>query len=240
LHGRYGEDGCIQGLLELLNIPYTGAGVLASALAMDKVIAKQLFQNAGLPTPPWIVIQRNQVEQAKKLGFPLVVKPRSEGSSVGLAVVHSEEELEAAVCKRTQDILVEKYIPGRELSVAVLGDGAKSRCLGTVEIKPSSGLYDYQSKYEKGDTKYLVPAPLPENIVQRIEEIAVAAHSLLGCCGATRADFRWDGQDEPMLLEVNTLPGMTGSSLLPKIAARAGLSYEDLVERITCEAAVKA
>lgn len=242
LHGRWGEDGCIQGLLETLGIPYAGSGVLASALAMDKVMSKRLFAAAGLPTAGWV--HPASEETALDLGLPLVLKPAAEGSSVGLTVVRDEETLRSTLASATQPLMAEGYVAGHELTVGVLGTGDEARALGTLEIRPVGGLYDYEAKYERDDTEYLVPAPFSEPVRERLAELAVAAHRLLGCSGATRVDFRWGDPErrisEPMLLEINTLPGMTSHSLLPKIAAHAGLSYEDLVEWMLGDAGLKA
>jgi D-alanine-D-alanine ligase len=240
LHGRYGEDGCIQGMLETLGIPYTGAGVLASALAMDKIVSKRLFDSAGIPTPPWCLATLADHRQALALGLPLVLKPRCEGSSVGLKIVRDQADLGVALAERAGPQLVERYIAGQEISVAVFGQGEAAQCLGTVEIRPVEGIYDYAAKYQRNDTQYLVPAPLDATVLSRLEALALAAHRLLECCGATRADFRYSGSGDPMLLELNTLPGLTDHSLLPKIAAHAGIGYDQLVERIARSAAVRA
>jgi D-alanine-D-alanine ligase len=241
LHGRFGEDGCIQGLLESIGLPYTGSGVLPSALAMDKVVAKQLFASAGLPTPDWCY----PIDGAGlgRLGYPLVIKPRAEGSSVGLHIVHSDDELQDVLARaHNADLMAERFVAGREISVGVLGAGVRSRALGTVEIRPVSGIYDYEAKYARDDTEYLAPAPVPDALTRKLEALAVQAHRLLGCSGATRVDFRWTGEadSDPLVLELNTLPGMTGHSLLPKIAAQAGMSYEELVEAILADARLKA
>ncbi len=239
LHGRFGEDGCIQGLLEALQIPYSGSGVLASAVAMDKLIAKRLLTGAELPTPPW----RSPADQAAalELGLPLVIKPRQEGSSVGLTVVSEPAALDAAIRKAggPAGCIAEKFISGRELSVAVFGQGEAARCLGTVEIRPADKLYDYDAKYNRSDTEYLVPAPVPAAVLERLSQLALQVHRLFGCCGATRTDFIWDGQGDPFVLELNTLPGMTSHSLLPKIAAHAELGYDELVEQILLDASLK-
>jgi len=236
LHGRFGEDGCIQGLLEYLRIPYTGSGVLASALAMDKVTAKRLFDGARVPTAPWRYPATR--ESVLELGLPSVIKPRGEGSSVGLSIVRTESEIASALERAAGfgGALAERFIKGRELSVAVLGDGAEARCLGSVEICPADGTYDYAAKYTREDTRYLVPAPVPEEIQREISERALAVHRLLECSGATRTDFLWDGAHGPVVLEINTIPGMTRHSLLPMIAAHAGLPYEELVETMLKDA----
>jgi D-alanine-D-alanine ligase len=239
LHGRWGEDGCIQGLLESLGIPYTGSGVLASGLAMDKVQAKRLFDGAGLPTAAWRFPATS--DTVRDLGLPLVVKPRAEGSTVGLSVIHDPSELETAIEKAggEKEAMAEQYVAGREIAVGVLGHGDAARCLGSVEIKPADGLYDYEAKYHRDDTEYLAPAPVPEAIQRRLAELTLAVHRLLGCGGATRTDFLWDEQDDPKVLELNTIPGMTSHSLLPMIAKLEGLTFEDLVETILLDAALK-
>ncbi len=232
LHGGQGEDGCLQGLLEILDIPYTGSGVLASAMAMDKVVSKRLFTVAGLPTPAWAYPAAASVVEP-----PLVIKPRTEGSSVGVQMVDDAETLAQLIAdNQGEGLIAEKYVPGRELSVAVFGHGSAARCLGTIEVRVAEGFYDYAAKYERDDTEYVVAPELPQQVAQRMCEHAVAAHRLLECGGATRIDFRWDGESEPTLLEVNTLPGLTSHSLVPKIAAHVGISYGELVERIVEEA----
>ncbi|MBW2732915.1 MAG: D-alanine--D-alanine ligase [Deltaproteobacteria bacterium] len=244
LHGRWGEDGCIQGLLEVQGIPYTGSGVRASANALDKVSTKRLLQAAGLPTPAWAFPAT--VEGGLALGFPLVLKPRSEGSSVGLHIVKDEAQLRTLLGGEdtASEALLEAYIPGRELTVGVMGSGEAAQVLGTLEIRAAGGLYDYGAKYEKDDTEYLVPAPLSEPQVLLLTRLALDVHRFLDCAGVTRVDFRWDrpesGATEPLVLELNTLPGMTAQSLLPKIAAHGGLSYGELVEQVVADGRLKA
>jgi D-alanine-D-alanine ligase len=240
LHGRYGEDGCVQGLLESMAIPYTGSGVLASALAMDKVQSKRLFQAEGLPTAEWRYPATR--EAVLSLGLPAVVKPRREGSSVGLTVVREEQQIERALEQAggPAQALAERYISGREIAVGVLGSRDGARCLGSVEIRPADGLYDYEAKYKRDDTQYLAPAPVPDGVQRRLAELALLVHRLIDCAGATRTDFIWDGLSEPRVLEINTIPGMTGHSLLPKIAALSGMDYDDLVEAMLEGAALRA
>lgn len=236
LHGRWGEDGCVQGLLECLGIPYTGSGVLASALGMSKVASKRIFHAAGLPTPAYQVIPAAEVAgfdvHQLALSLPCVVKPDGEGSSVGISIVRSADELGAALEAARSfpgDLLLEAYVEGREISVAVL----EGESLGVIEIQPARDFYDYTAKYDKASgTRYLFPAPLDEAVEARVLELGCAAHQALGCRGVTRADFILPAVGEPQLLEVNTLPGMTGTSLVPKIAAGRGLSFEDLCERL--------
>ncbi|PID39028.1 MAG: D-alanine--D-alanine ligase [Proteobacteria bacterium] len=241
LHGRWGEDGCVQGLLEAQGIPYTGSGVTASALAMDKVQSKRLFDAAGLATPPWSYPAT--VESCLDLGLPVILKPRAEGSSIGLGVVRDEAQLQRQLEAAAEPLLAETYVGGHELTVGVLGAGDEAVALGTLEIRPASGLYDYEAKYESDDTLYLTPAPFSEAVRARLMELALRAHRLLDCSGATRVDFRWDtperGVTQPMLLEVNTLPGMTSHSLLPKMAELEGMNYGDLVEWILGDAGLK-
>lgn len=233
LHGRYGEDGCIQGLLETMGIPYTGSDVLASALAMHKVKAKELFRLHNLPTPPYYVMHRDRDILAAHgdFGYPAVVKPVSEGSSVGVEIVADADELidacERAFCFDTA-LLVERFVSGMEVSVAVLED----RALGAVEIAPTSGFYDYGAKYTAGQTAYHIPPRLSPERYRGILAQAVMAHQALGCSGATRVDLMVSDTGNEYLLEVNTVPGMTRTSLLPKIAHSAGLDFEDLCEAI--------
>jgi D-alanine-D-alanine ligase len=240
LHGRYGEDGCMQGMLEAMGLPYTGSGVLASALAMDKVHSKRLFETFGLPTAAWSY--PSTPEAVRSLGLPAVIKPVREGSSVGLSVVREEGELERALedAGGPDAALAERYVAGREIAVGVLGSGDEARCLGSVEIRPADGLYDYEAKYLRDDTEYLCPAPVPAPVQERLAALALAAHRAIGCSGATRVDFIWDGHDDPFVLELNTIPGMTSHSLLPMVAKLQGLSFADLVEAMLQDASVRA
>ena len=237
LHGTGGEDGCIQGLLETMGIPYTGSGVQASAVAMDKVTTKRLYEMAGIPVAQWRYPATT--EGALELGLPVVVKPRREGSSVGLTVVEQPGQIAAAL-ELARDPMLERYVPGKELSVGVLGSGADAVCLGSVEIQAADGLYDYSAKYGRDDTRYLAPAPVPEDVARFIEQRSLQAHRLLECSGGTRTDFRWDTENDPVMLETNTIPGMTSHSLLPMVAELKGLSYDDLVERLLEGASLKA
>jgi D-alanine-D-alanine ligase len=234
LHGRYGEDGCVQGLLETMGIPYTGSDVLASALAMHKVKAKELFRLHNLPTPAYYVASPDDTDPLGRhgdFGYPCVVKPAREGSSVGVTIVQSETALlaalEAAACF-DGDILVERYIAGREVSVAVLGD----RALGAVEIAPKTEFYDYSAKYQRGGSEYFIPPRLSPERYRGILTQAVRAHAALGCRGATRVDMIVADAGNELVLEVNTIPGMTPTSLLPKIADSAGINFGELCEAI--------
>ncbi len=229
LHGTWGEDGCVQGLLECAGIPYTGSGVLASALAMDKVATRRVFDTESIESPRW----RRFYGQADvaRIGFPLVVKPSSEGSSVGVSIVRDQAQLAAALdaAKKCHGvILLEEYVKGREINVGVLDDEA----LGEVEIKPATEFYDYEAKYLRDDTQYLVPAPITDEERRTLHSLAVRAHKALGCAGATRVDLILAEGGRAVCLEINTLPGMTDHSLLPKIAAHRGMDYATLVERI--------
>jgi D-alanine-D-alanine ligase len=243
LHGRYGEDGCIQGMLELLGVPYTGSGVLASALAMNKAKAKEVFRLNNLPTAPAYLVEADSGEELLELhgafGYPVVVKPCGEGSSFGTRVARDELELEAAVedaLRFDDDVLVERFVEGKEISVAVL-DG---KPIGAVEIVPKRGFYDFHNKYAGGRTDYHLPARLSPERYRSVLRLATLAHEALGCEGVTRVDLVVSDRGNEVILEVNTLPGMTPNSLLPKIAHGAGLSFEDLVEEILKGARLRA
>ncbi len=233
LHGRYGEDGSVQGLLETMQLPYTGSGVLASSMAMDKVVTKKLLLYHRLPTPVFAELSRADIEQDRLSDcppLPVVVKPVREGSTIGISLVHQKSQLPAALAAalgHDDRVLVEEFIAGREVTVAVL-DG---EALPVIEVVPKSGFYDYQAKYTAGCTEYLLPAPLEQPLYHALQQAAVAVFHILGCSGAARVDFMVrDGQF--YCLEANTIPGMTETSLLPKAAAAAGLSFDQLVERI--------
>ncbi|MDB4958743.1 MAG: D-alanine/D-alanine ligase [Myxococcales bacterium] len=233
LHGRWGEDGCIQGLLELLGIPYTGSDVMASSLAMHKGKAKELFRLHNLPTPAYYTLTAAETNDLAGVhgdfGFPCVVKPIREGSSVGVAICQSLDELgpaiERALCF-DDEILVERFIAGKEVSVAVLED----RTLGAVEIAPRAGFYDYANKYTRGATDYFVPPRLSPERYRGVLAQALRAHMALGCHGATRVDMIVSDSGNEFVLEVNTVPGLTPTSLLPKIADAAGISFGELCE----------
>jgi D-alanine-D-alanine ligase len=234
LHGAAGENGTLQALLELAGKVYTGSGMMASALAMNKAVAKRLFEHDGIPTPAWQLLapdaRAQDVDLSRLGGLPLVVKPNEEGSSVGLTVVERETQLGPALQLAGQygEILVERFAPGRELTVALLGEEA----LPIVEIRPKSGLYDYESKYTAGKSEYFCPADLPSDLAERVQDLGRRAARTLGCRGVTRVDFRLDSEDTPQCLEVNTVPGMTPTSLVPMAAKAAGLSYEQVVQRM--------
>jgi D-alanine-D-alanine ligase len=228
LHGRYGEDGCVQGLLEILKIPYTHSGVMASAVAMDKPMAKVVFTTAGLKTPRGMVMSSEELLAGDPLPRPYVVKPANEGSSVGVHIIKDGHGSLALGHEENNTIwLVEEYIEGREITVAVL-DG---KPLGVTEIRPKSGFYDYENKYTDGKTEHLCPAPLTPKEYADVMQMALDAHIAIGCRGLTRSDFRYDGKDF-YILEINTQPGMTSLSLSPEIAASVGMSFNDLVEAL--------
>ncbi|WP_321530841.1 D-alanine--D-alanine ligase [uncultured Desulfuromonas sp.] len=239
VHGRYGEDGTIQGLLELMQIPYTGSGVLASALAIDKAVTKRMVAQDGVPTPSATLVDETSVidDIVRQCGhFPQVVKPVREGSTLGIAIANNADELKQAIAQaRDYDrrVLVEDYIDGREVTVAVMN----GRALSIIEIVPESGFYDYTAKYTVGKTRYLVPAPLPESQYQAIQKAAVTSYASLGCRGAARVDFMVT-DDNFYFLEVNTIPGMTETSLLPKAAADCGMVFAKLVEEILDDASL--
>lgn len=234
LHGRPGEDGALQGLLEIMGIPYSHSGVMASAVAMQKDIAKTVLKAAGVPVPGGMVVARMQAAKEHLLPRPYVIKPVAEGSSVGVFIVredhaHPPQELSRADWKLGEKVLVEPFIPGKELTCAVMGDKA----LGVIEIVPTAKFYDYEAKYAPGGSKHLLPAPVSPEVYEECRRLAVAAHRALGCRGVTRADFRYDdsrpGMQGLACLEVNTQPGMTETSLVPELAGHAGISFEQLV-----------
>ena len=235
LHGPVGEDGTIQGLLEILRIPYTHSGVLASALAMQKDRAKVVMKAAGVPVPDGLVVNRLEAAKSHVLPAPYVIKPLDEGSSVGVIIVreertHPPQELLREDWPFGDQVLVEKYIAGRELTCAVMGDKA----LGVIDIRPATRVfYDYDAKYSQGGSIHVLPAEIKPNIYQRVQELAFTAHQALGCRGVSRADLRYDdtpgGTGELVVLEVNTQPGMTPTSLVPEMAAHAGYPFGELV-----------
>ncbi len=245
LHGRYGEDGTVQGALELLGIPYTGSGVMASAIAMDKVYAKRIWMTHGLPTPAFELVRSAQqvVDAAKRLGLPMAVKPSREGSTIGFTKLGSLDAATAAFdAARTHDVdvLCEAFVDGRELTVAVLGSGDDAHALPIIEIVAPEGNYDYRNKYFSDDTRYDCPAQLDATLAGRIRELSLAAYRSLACEGWGRVDVMLRrADDEPLLLEVNTSPGMTGHSLVPMAARAVGISYEQLCLRILASASLK-
>jgi len=245
LHGRYGEDGSLQGALEQLGIPYTGSGVMASSVGMDKITTKKLWLMEGVPTPKYATVDADTDLDAlvAELGLPLIVKPPLEGSSIGITKVTDRDQLAdaiALVASMDDAVLAEQFVTGREFTVAVLGQGAAARALPIVEIVAPEGKYDYQNKYFTDDTQYHCPAPLPDDLTQEIQRHAVNAYRALGCEGWGRVDVLVRESDmRPFLLEVNTSPGMTTHSLVPMAARAVGIGYEDLCVEILRSARLK-
>jgi D-alanine-D-alanine ligase len=243
LHGTYGEDGAVQGLCATMGIACTGSGILASALAMDKVASKRIFESHGVPTPRWQLLPGSDgpadgsdaADALADWSMPVVVKPSNEGSSVGVTVVDEPAQLAAAVALARRfhgPVIVEEYIAGTEVFVGIL-DG---EVLGSVEVRPAGRFYDYDAKYKRNDTRYLIPPELPAHVLGRAEVYALAAYRALGCSGHSRPDLRISESGDAFVLEVNTLPGMTATSLLPKIAKSRGMDYATLCERILASA----
>jgi D-alanine-D-alanine ligase len=242
LHGRFGEDGSIQGLLEHLKIPYTHSGVLSSAIAMDKLTSKKIFKEANLSSPEYQVIKTVEDFQNSKIAYPCVVKPNNEGSSVGVYIFNepkkSNEDTIVTLLKKYNFLILEKYIPGREIQVAVMG----SKALGGIEIVPARSFYDYEAKYSaNAKTKHMIPVKINEADYKKILDMALQAHNILGCRGVTRSDFRYNESDKVnkiFILEVNTQPGMTSLSLVPEIANYYGISFNELVKWIINDASI--
>ena len=240
LHGRFGEDGSIQGLLEHLKIPYTHSGILSSAIAMDKLTSKKIFKDAKISSPEYQVIKTLEDFQSSKIGYPCVVKPNNEGSSVDVYIFNepkkSDEETIISLLKKYTFLILEKYIPGREIQVAVMG----SKALGGIEIVPTRSFYDYEAKYSaNAKTKHIIPVKINEADYKKILDMALQAHNILGCRGVTRSDFRYNESDKLnkiYILEVNTQPGMTSLSLVPEIANYYGISFNELVKWIINDA----
>jgi D-alanine-D-alanine ligase len=242
LHGPGGEDGAVQGFLETMGIPYTGSGIRASAVGMHKAATKMLLAAHGIPLPTGTVVREcdrpslAKVLRQTKLRLPIVVKPVSQGSTIGVTIIrHSRQWKEALTLAHRYDpeAMVESYIPGHEATVSILGTAAEGpKVLPAIEIVASDGFYDFAAKYQKGRTRYLCPAPLPPKVVHHISELARRTYEVLGCEGAARVDFRITPRGRPYVLEINTVPGMTETSLLPMAAAQVGIAYDDLVEQI--------
>lgn len=234
LHGTWGEDGCIQGLLEIMKIPYTHSGVKASALAMDKVLSKKLFKSIGIPCAEDKIVSTAELFTRDPMPRPFVVKPYNDGSSVGVVIVFEGDKFSADLegpWKSMEHLMVEKYVPGRELTVSVMGD--KPLCV--TELKPKTGFYDYKAKYQDGMTEHIIPAELSDEQNDILLDMAVKAHEILDCRGISRSDFRMDGNDI-YILETNTQPGMTPLSLVPEQAKHVGISFEELVSWIVEDA----
>ena len=232
LHGRPGEDGTLQGVLEVLGIPYSHSGVLASAVAMHKGYAKAIFRAAGIPVADDLIVSRIEAAERHLMSPPYVIKPMAEGSSVGVFIVteehpHPPQELYRDDWAFGEQILIERYIAGKELTCAVLGD----RALDVIDIVPTSQFYDYEAKYAAGGSRHVLPAQILRNVYQEVRRLALAAHNALGCRGVSRADFRYDdrGTGKLVCLEINTQPGMTETSLVPELAAYVGITFDELV-----------
>ena len=243
IHGLYGEDGCVQGQLNMLGIKYTGSGVLASAVAMDKIISKRLFISDGILTPKFIILNKQPlsdcVSEIKRIfSLPVVIKPPAQGSSVGVEIVNDLQKLEESLQKAfiySKELLIEEFITGRELTVSITNFDGEVRALPIIEIVPESGVYDYSSKYTVGATNYIVPAHIEDKITEEVQRTAVKAFSIMGCEGVARVDIMLSETGEAYVLEVNTVPGMTETSLVPKAANAAGISFADLCEKILLE-----
>ncbi len=243
LHGRWGEDGTVQGILETLEIPYTHSGVLASAVAMNKEKSKSVFRSAGLPVADSRLVDIETAASSHPMELPYVVKPVAEGSSVGVHIVPVGANGPVTTLLKQRKlygdkVMVERFVPGKELTCAVMGDVA----LGVIEIVPRVGFYDYEAKYSPGASNHVLPAPVPYEIYRRVQQHALTAHACLGCRGVSRADFRYNdtpgGENELILLEVNTQPGMTGTSLVPELAQHAGHTFEQLVSWMVEDASI--
>ena len=242
MHGKWAEDGTIQSLLELRGLKYTGSKVLASALAMDKEMSKIVFKQAGVQTAEWLTVNNSEqnfeslIKDIKnRIGFPCIIKPNDQGSTFGLTLVKAESEVKDGInlaLQYSSKALIEKYIPGRELTVAVLLNEA----LPVLEIVPKSGMYDYKHKYTSGMSEYIVPANIPDEVAKKAQQQALTAFQALGCEGYARVDFRMNDKNELFCLEVNTLPGMTPTSLVPKAAKAVGISFEELINKILQQA----
>lgn len=255
LHGRYGEDGTMQGFLDIIGLPYVGSGVWASAVSIDKAKAKVFYERSGLLTPPSLLMKKEEVlskgavqesscisldveKVVQQIGLPCVVKPASEGSALGVFIIESEEELSGALCSAFEmdhDVLIEKYIAGTELTVAVLGNSTPE-ALPVIEIIPTNDFYDFESKYAPGGSQHICPAQIKEEDTNRAQDMAVRAHLALGCKGMSRSDFILDGRGDIWLLETNTIPGMTETSLLPDAGRVAGMDFSELCTKLVAYA----
>ena len=242
LHGKFGEDGIIQGTLEMMGIPYTGSGVMAAAVTMDKVATKRFFMAEGIPTPKAHTYFRYEFKKRDLTGeilqefsVPVVVKASSQGSSIGVVIVEKAEELEAALSeafKYDREVLVEEFIKGRELTVAVWGNEEKQEALPIIEITTVTGRYDYVTKYKVGASTHIIPAPIPEEVTKKVKEIAIRAFAVCGCSGMARVDFMLGEDNQPYVIEVYTIPGMTETSLVPDAGRAAGIEFPELCARI--------
>lgn len=245
VHGLYGEDGRLQTLLEIREMPYTGSGMIASVSCMDKVITKRMLRDAGISTPACLIVNKKESGIKEKImqrfSLPVVIKPASQGSSIGVEIVKEEKQLEEALAnafKYSRDILVEEFIGGKELTVSMMQKDGEVVALPVIHIAPHSGMYDYHSKYTKGATEYICPADLDEETTKKVQEISKQAYEVLGCSGVARADVMLDEEGNGYVLEINTVPGMTATSLVPKAAAAAGISFPELCNIILQSASV--
>lgn len=245
VHGLYGEDGRLQTLLEIREMPYTGSGMIASVSCMDKVITKRMLRDAGISTPACLIVNKKESGIKEKImqrfSLPVVIKPASQGSSIGVEIVKEENQLDEALAnafKYSRDILVEEFIGGKELTVSMMQKDGGVVALPVIHIAPHSGMYDYHSKYTKGATEYICPADLDEETTKKVQEISKQAYEVLGCSGVARADVMLDEEGNGYVLEINTVPGMTATSLVPKAAAAAGISFPELCHIILQSASV--
>lgn len=245
VHGLYGEDGRLQTLLEIREMPYTGSGMIASVSCMDKVITKRMLRDAGISTPACLIVNKKESGIKEKImqrfSLPVVIKPASQGSSIGVEIVKEEAQLDEALAnafKYSRDILVEEFIGGKELTVSMMQKDGEVVALPVIHIAPHSGMYDYHSKYTKGATEYICPADLDEETTKKVQEISKQAYEVLGCSGVARADVMLDEVGNGYVLEINTVPGMTATSLVPKAAAAAGISFPELCNIILQSASV--
>lgn len=245
VHGLYGEDGRLQTLLEIREMPYTGSGMIASVSCMDKVITKRMLRDAGISTPACLIVNKKESGIKEKImqrfSLPVVIKPASQGSSIGVEIVKEENQLDEALAnafKYSRDILVEEFIGGKELTVSMMQKDGEVVALPVIHIAPHSGMYDYHSKYTKGATEYICPADLDEETTKKVQEISKQAYEVLGCSGVARADVMLDEACNGYVLEINTVPGMTATSLVPKAAAAAGISFPELCNIILQSASV--
>ena len=245
VHGLYGEDGRLQTLLEIREMPYTGSGMIASVSCMDKVITKRMLRDAGISTPACLIVNKKESGIKEKImqrfSLPVVIKPASQGSSIGVEIVKEENQLDEALAnafKYSRDILVEEFIGGKELTVSMMQKDGEVVALPVIHIAPHSGTYDYHSKYTKGATEYICPADLDEETTKKVQEISKQAYEVLGCSGVARADVMLDEEGNGYVLEINTVPGMTATSLVPKAAAAAGISFPELCNIILQSASV--
>lgn len=245
VHGLYGEDGRLQTLLEIREMPYTGSGMIASVSCMDKVITKRMLRDAGISTPACLIVNKKESGIKEKImqrfSLPVVIKPASQGSSIGVEIVKEENQLDEALAnafKYSRDILVEEFIGGKELTVSMMQKDGEVVALPVIHIAPHSGTYDYHSKYTKGATEYICPADLDEETTKKVQEISKQAYEVLGCSGVARADVMLDESGNGYVLEINTVPGMTATSLVPKAAAAAGISFPELCNIILQSASV--